>query len=76
MIMIMIKKLNINESLLIVIDLCQLHYQILLITYRGFMIKNVKNAWKQKKIRLNCEFIGFKNGRLNYKCKECKKSCI
>ena len=37
------------------------------------MIKNVKNAWKEKK-RLNCEFIGFKNGRLNYKCKECKKS--
>ena len=24
---------------------------------------------------MNCEFIGFKNGRLNYKCKECKKSC-
>ena len=38
------------------------------------MIKNVKNAWKEKKIRLNCEFIGFKNGRLNYKCKECKTS--
>ena len=30
---------------------------------------------ERKKIRLNCEFIGFKNGRLNYKCKECKKSC-
>ena len=28
----------------------------------------------KKKIRLNCEFIGFKNGSLNYKCKECKKS--
>ena len=28
----------------------------------------------KKKIRLNCEFIGFKTGRLNYKCKECKKS--
>ena len=27
-----------------------------------------------KKIRLNCKFIGFKNGRLNYKCKESKKS--
>ena len=23
---------------------------------------------------MNCECIGFKNGRLNYKCKECKKS--
>ena len=38
------------------------------------MIKNARNAWKEKIIRLNCEFIGFKNGRFNYKCKECKKS--
>ena len=60
---------------MIVTDLCQLHYKILLITYLEIMIKNVKNAWKEKKIRLNCEFIRFKNGRLNYKCKECKKSC-
>ena len=29
---------------------------------------------ERKKIRLNCKFVGFKNGRLNYKCKECKKS--
>ena len=28
----------------------------------------------KKKNRLNCECIGFKNGRLNYKSKECKKS--
>ena len=28
-----------------------------------------------KKIKVNCEFVGFKSGRLNYKCKECKKSC-
>ena len=28
----------------------------------------------KKKVRLNCEFIGFKNGGLNYKCKECKMS--
>ena len=27
-----------------------------------------------KKIRLNCELITFKNGRLNNKYKECKKS--
>ena len=30
---------------------------------------------ERKKVRLNCEFIGFKNGRLNYNCKECKKWC-
>ena len=35
------------------------------------MIKNVKNVWKE---RLNCEFIRYKNGKLNYKCKECKTS--
>ena len=29
---------------------------------------------ERKKIRLNCEFIGFKNGKLNHKCKECKGS--
>ena len=43
----------------------------MLIAYRGFPIKNVKNAWKEKN---KVESIGFKNGRLNYKCKECKKS--
>ena len=30
---------------------------------------------KKKKIKVNCEFVEFKNGRLNYICKECKKSC-
>ena len=30
---------------------------------------------ERKKIKLNCKFVGFKNGRLNYKCKECTKSC-
>ena len=29
----------------------------------------------KKENKLNCEFVGFKNGRLNYKCKECKTSC-
>ena len=36
--------------------------------------KECKRCMEIKKIRLNCEFIGFKNGRLNYKCKECKAS--
>ena len=58
---------------MIVIDLCNLHYQNLLISYLKFMIKNAENVEKEKKV--NCRFVGFKNGRLNYKCKECKKSC-
>ena len=35
---------------MIATDLCQLHYQILLITYLECMIKNGKNAWKGKKL--------------------------
>ena len=33
-----------------------------------------KKCMERKKITLSCKFIRFKNGRLNYKCKECKKS--
>ena len=36
--------------------------------------KERKKCMERKKIRLICEFIGFKNDRLNYKCKECKTS--
>ena len=36
--------------------------------------KECKKYMDRKKISLNCEFIGFKNGRLNYNGKECKKS--
>ena len=40
----------------------------------GVYDKECKRCMERKKIRLNCEFIGFRNGRLNYKCKECKAS--
>ena len=40
----------------------------------GVYDKECKKLIERNKIRLNCEFIGFKNGRLNYKYKECKKS--
>ena len=33
----------------------------------GVYDKECKKCMERKKIRLNCEFIGFKNGRLNYK---------
>ena len=39
----------------------------------GVYDKECKNSMERKKIWLNCKFIGFKNGRLNYRCKECKK---
>ena len=37
----------------------------------GIKNKECKIFIVTKKIRSECEFIGFKNGRLNYKCKEC-----
>ena len=40
----------------------------------GVYDKECKKCMERKKIRLNCKFIRFKNGRLNYKCKECRKS--
>ena len=39
----------------------------------GFYDKECKKCMERKKNRLNCKFVGLKNGRLNYKCKECKK---
>ena len=36
--------------------------------------KECKKCMERKKNRLNCELIGFKSGRLNYKCKECRAS--
>ena len=45
-------------------------------TLSGVYDKEWKECMQRKKIRLNCEFIGFKNGRLNYRCKECKKSYL
>ena len=36
-------------------------------------IKNANHAWKEKKIKPECDFIVFRNNRSNYKCKECGK---
>ena len=38
-------------------------------------VKECKKCIERTKIRVSCQFVGFKNGRLHYKCKECKKSC-
>ena len=35
--------------------------------------KECKACMEGKKIKSECDFIGFKNNRLNYKCKECRK---
>ena len=36
----------------------------------GVYGKECKKFMGRKKIMLNCEFVGFTNGILNYKCKE------
>ena len=47
---------------MIALDLCQPHYQVLLIMYQY-----------DKNCESKCDFIGFKNNKLHYKCNECKK---
>ena len=64
------KQSHTDQSLLISIDLCQANYQILLITYQEFTIRNANHAWKKKKLSSECEFAEFKNDRLKYICKE------
>ena len=35
--------------------------------------KDCKTCMERKNIKSECEFIGFKNNRLNYRCKECNE---
>ena len=39
----------------------------------GIYHKKCKSCMERKNIKLECDFIGFKNNRLNYKCKEDRK---
>ena len=36
--------------------------------------KDCKTCMERKNIKSECEFIGLKNNRLNYKCKECNET--
>ena len=37
--------------------------------------KECKSCMERTKVKSECEFIGFKNNRLNCKCKKCGKRC-
>ena len=37
--------------------------------------KYCKTCMERKNIKSRCDFIEFKNNRLNYKCKECRERC-
>ena len=39
----------------------------------GNFNKECKSCIERKKIKSECDYIGFRNNRLNYKCKECGK---
>ena len=41
----------------------------------GINNKECKSCMVRKKIKSECDFIGFRNNILNYKCKECEKRC-
>ena len=71
---IVVKQLHTKQNLLILADLCKISYQTLQITCQKLIIKIAKNAWKDKKARSECEFIGLKDNILNYKCKECNET--
>ena len=42
----------------------------------GIQDKEYKKCMARKKIRSECKFTGYKNNRLNYRCKECNKICF
>ena len=42
----------------------------------GIFNREYKSCMQRKKIKYECDFIGFENNRLNYRCKTCeKKKC-
>ena len=67
---------------MIALDICQPHYQILLITYLKFIKKIQSTACleekhaKRKSIQSECDFIDLKKNKLRYKFKECKKTWL
>ena len=38
--------------------------------------KDCKTCMERKNIKSECEFIGLKNNRLNYRCRECNGTCL
>ena len=44
-----------------------------LVKLSGIYNKECKSCMEREKIKSVCESIGFKNNRLNYKCKNCEK---
>ena len=41
----------------------------------GIFNKEWKPCMGRKKVKSECDYIGFRNNTLHYKCKECRKIC-
>ena len=41
----------------------------------GIYDEECKSSKDRKNIKIKCKFIGYRNNRLHYKCKECNKPC-
>ena len=41
----------------------------------GFLNKECISCMERESIKSECDFIGLKNNRLNYRCKKCRKQC-
>ena len=57
---------------MIVLDLCQLHYQVFLIAYLK-LTEECKACMNEENIKSRCDFIGLINNNLCCKYKECEK---
>ena len=42
----------------------------------GINNKERKSCMERRKYKSECDFIGFKNNRSNFKCKECEKNAL
>ena len=64
---------QLHTSLSIVLDLCQIRYQILLITYLKLTKKNGNHALMEKLINKNVILLDMKIVILRFKCKKCDR---
>ena len=70
----MVKQLHKNLGLLIVLDLCQTSLSKIVDNMSGvFNSIECKSCMEKIKINSECCFVGLKNNRLIYRCRECKE---
>ena len=79
MMIMMMEKKKTAEYILSFVDSCRLiteKLSDLVDNLSGVHDKECKKSMTSKIIKSECKFTGYKNNRLNYKCKECNKLCF